>query len=70
MSLRQVSTAPSKSGGQGYIRCDCKKNCNTKKCNCKNGEYFVTVNATIVYRVVINKTMYIKNYFKNYILKN
>ncbi|KAE9536163.1 hypothetical protein AGLY_007386, partial [Aphis glycines] len=30
MSLRQVSTAASKSGGQGYIRCNLKK-----KCNCK-----------------------------------
>jgi len=37
MSLRQVSTAASKSGGQGYVRCNCKKKCNTKKCNCKNG---------------------------------
>lgn len=34
VSLRQVSTAASKSGGQGYIRCNCKKKCNTKKCNC------------------------------------
>jgi len=33
-----------------------KKNVIQKNVIVKMGEYFVTVNATIVYRVVINKT--------------
>jgi hypothetical protein len=36
MSLREAASANSKSGGQGYTRCNCKRKCSTAKCSCKN----------------------------------
>lgn len=36
MSLREAAAANSRSEGQGYTRCYCKKKCSTTKCNCKS----------------------------------
>jgi hypothetical protein len=36
ISLREAASANSKSGGQGYTRCNCKRKCSTAKCSCKN----------------------------------
>ncbi|GBN67396.1 KRAB-A domain-containing protein 2 [Araneus ventricosus] len=36
MSLREAAAANSRSGGQGYTRCQCKRKCSTTKCNCKS----------------------------------
>ncbi|XP_046987116.1 uncharacterized protein LOC124575152 [Schistocerca americana] len=35
MSLREAAAANSRSGGQGYTRCHCKRKCSTNKCSCK-----------------------------------
>ncbi|KAJ8935407.1 hypothetical protein NQ314_012826 [Rhamnusium bicolor] len=34
-SLREIATASSLCGGQGYKRCSCKTKCGTNKCKCK-----------------------------------
>ncbi|XP_023288360.1 KRAB-A domain-containing protein 2 [Orussus abietinus] len=36
MSLREAAAANSRSGGQGYTRCQCKRKCSTNKCSCKS----------------------------------
>lgn len=35
LSLREVSIKDSKFGGQGFIKCNCNKKCNSKLCKCK-----------------------------------
>ncbi|KAF2891804.1 hypothetical protein ILUMI_14369 [Ignelater luminosus] len=35
ISLRQVSSAQSLTGGQGYIRCNCSRKCKSNRCKCK-----------------------------------
>ena len=34
--LREAAAANSRSGGQGYTRCHCKRKCSTNKCSCKS----------------------------------
>lgn len=34
-SLREIATASSLCGGQGYKRCSCKTKCGSKKCHCR-----------------------------------
>ncbi|GFU52350.1 KRAB-A domain-containing protein 2 [Nephila pilipes] len=34
--LREAAAANSRSGGQGYTRCQCKRKCSTNKCSCKS----------------------------------
>lgn len=36
ISLREAAAANSRSGGQGYTRCHCKRKCSTNKCSCKS----------------------------------
>lgn len=36
VSLRKASTAISRTGGQGYLRCNCETKCVSKKCSCKS----------------------------------
>lgn len=47
--------AASKSSGQDFIRCNCKKNVTRKNGIVIMGKYFTIANATIIYTVVINK---------------
>nr|XP_012151860.1 PREDICTED: uncharacterized protein LOC105663967 [Megachile rotundata] len=36
ISLREAAATNSRSGGQGYTRCNCKRKCSTNKCSCKS----------------------------------
>ena len=34
ISMRGIASSPSFSGGQGFIKCDCKTGCKSGKCTC------------------------------------
>ncbi|GFT89138.1 KRAB-A domain-containing protein 2 [Nephila pilipes] len=36
ISLREAAVANSRSGGQAYTHCHCKRKCSTNKCSCKS----------------------------------
>ncbi|KAJ8961455.1 hypothetical protein NQ318_014703 [Aromia moschata] len=48
ISLREAAFANSRSGGQGYTRCNCKKKCPTTKCSCKSSCDSCAIQSVII----------------------
>jgi len=54
VSLQKVFTLISQTGGQGYLRCNCKAKCISKKCSCRSSDISSNSKCQIVYFVATN----------------
>lgn len=55
--LRTAATKASTGTGQGFVKCSCKKSCDSNRCLCKKKEYCATLSAIIAYLVKINNVV-------------